>query len=265
MVLTLLTAFLAFGIYMMIAERKVGDIKQVMVFGLLMLCSRASPRCRSGTGRAHPLLRPFGERKMTRALKRLRAPEPRPGGERLHPVGPQLQAEPAHHDPVAAAGRRPRPPVHILIGPLMGHSAHRLGQARGQVPQARTASVAPVQPCLLVVHVGQPGLQHRSSDPWWQMCIHMLMHSCEIIVVDLSKVKAGTAWELEQLHAKAILDKCVFVVGEEHIADVGMSSSDTFPPGPAANGLMSTATRAIIKAREYDAHFGQVMEAGLAG
>ncbi len=55
----------------------------------------------------------------------------------------------------------------------------------------------------------------RCTDSWWQPCILMLMHSCEIIVVDLSKVGAGTAWELAQLRERGVLLKCVFIINED--------------------------------------------------
>src|SRR4029077_5931687 len=57
----------------------------------------------------------------------------------------------------------------------------------------------------------------KSSDDWWKMCFRMLMHSCEIVVVDLSKVQEGTAWELGELRRSGLFDKCVLTVGESHM------------------------------------------------
>ena len=42
------------------------------------------------------------------------------------------------------------------------------------------------------------------------------MHSSEVIVVDLSSVKSGTDWELQQLRARGLLRKCVFVVADSY-------------------------------------------------
>jgi hypothetical protein len=54
----------------------------------------------------------------------------------------------------------------------------------------------------------------RSKDEWWQPCVAMLMHSSEVILVDLSLVKQGTVWELNQLGARGLFDKCVFISNE---------------------------------------------------
>jgi hypothetical protein len=50
----------------------------------------------------------------------------------------------------------------------------------------------------------------------------MLMHSCEIVVVDLSWVKEGTAWELNELHQRALLTRCIFVAGESGAAELAV-------------------------------------------
>lgn len=54
----------------------------------------------------------------------------------------------------------------------------------------------------------------RSSDAWWQLCVLMLMYSCDAIVIDLSLVKSGTEWELNEIKSRAFLNKCMFVVNE---------------------------------------------------
>ncbi len=110
---------------------------------------------------------------------------------------------------------------------------------------------------------GNQAFNVRSSDSWWQMCIHMLMHSSEIIVVDLSKVKEGTAWELEQLNAKNLLSKCLFIVGEKDMEMLAPVLQQYFPMNPPtvyvyrANGVLKDK-------RAFDAHFDRVAGLGLA-
>jgi hypothetical protein len=55
----------------------------------------------------------------------------------------------------------------------------------------------------------------RTTDPWWKICIQMLMESCDIIVVDVSRVKAGTDWELNEVRARMLQSKCLFIVSED--------------------------------------------------
>jgi len=55
----------------------------------------------------------------------------------------------------------------------------------------------------------------RSTDEWWQSCVHLLVQSCDIVVVDLSRVKPGMAWELDHLSAEGALKDCLFLTNEE--------------------------------------------------
>jgi hypothetical protein len=112
---------------------------------------------------------------------------------------------------------------------------------------------------------GSQAFNIRSSDDWWQMCIHMLMHSCEVILVDLSKVKEGTGWELNQLRAKNLLSKCVFIIGEEHIADIGPVLEEYFPPGHAPAVHVYSNKGQPSDRQAFDTRFDAIMESGLAG
>lgn len=51
----------------------------------------------------------------------------------------------------------------------------------------------------------------RTSDAWWRMVVQLLMDSSDAIVVDLSQVTAGTAWELDVIAAEGAERRCVFV------------------------------------------------------
>ena len=41
------------------------------------------------------------------------------------------------------------------------------------------------------------------------------MHSSHFILMDLSMVKPGSAWEINQLRERGLLDKVVFICGQE--------------------------------------------------
>lgn len=51
----------------------------------------------------------------------------------------------------------------------------------------------------------------RTSDAWWRMVVRLLMDSADAIVVDLSQVTAGTAWELDVIAQEGAAGRCVFV------------------------------------------------------
>ena len=45
--------------------------------------------------------------------------------------------------------------------------------------------------------------------------------SCSnVVIVDLSRVKAGTAWEINELHKRELRVRCMFVVSEDHQAEI---------------------------------------------
>jgi hypothetical protein len=51
----------------------------------------------------------------------------------------------------------------------------------------------------------------RTSDAWWQMVVRLFMNSSDAIVVDVSQVTEGTAWELDAIAAEGAASRCVFV------------------------------------------------------
>jgi hypothetical protein len=63
-------------------------------------------------------------------------------------------------------------------------------------------------------------IKFRSTDSLWKDCIGILLDSCQVIVVDLSHAGSGTVWELQELVRRGYLDKCVFLVqnGDERAA-----------------------------------------------
>ena len=55
----------------------------------------------------------------------------------------------------------------------------------------------------------------RTSDDWWQEVIALLMHSADVIVVDLSEVTSGTQWELDRIDKLREWRRAVFTAKED--------------------------------------------------
>ena len=55
----------------------------------------------------------------------------------------------------------------------------------------------------------------KAADEWWQRCVNYLIIWCDVIVVDLTVVKAGTLWELEKIRDDGLSYKAVFIVHED--------------------------------------------------
>lgn len=62
-----------------------------------------------------------------------------------------------------------------------------------------------------VALVAKEALLIRTSDAWWRMVVRLLLDSSDAVVVDLSQVSAGTAWELDLIREEGAQARCVFV------------------------------------------------------
>jgi hypothetical protein len=65
---------------------------------------------------------------------------------------------------------------------------------------------------------------------WWQATVLTLMHSSDLIVVDISSVKAGTGWEIRQLKKRGLLSRTVFIIGEEYAEGMDACLGEYFSP-----------------------------------
>jgi hypothetical protein len=56
----------------------------------------------------------------------------------------------------------------------------------------------------------------RSRNELWQDCISVLLDECQVIIVDLSHVGAGTTWEVEQIFQRGYQYKALFLLHDRH-------------------------------------------------
>lgn len=62
-----------------------------------------------------------------------------------------------------------------------------------------------------VAMVAKEAFLVRTADTWWRLVVRLLMDSSDVIVVDLSQVSEGTAWELDVIRDENAGARCVFV------------------------------------------------------
>jgi hypothetical protein len=212
------------------------------------------------------LLRPFGEKRMTRGLKRF---VPR----HLGTSGYVFTLSDRNYKPSVILAALVHIPVQgvdaiatIILGPLLRNST-RIASVRNERRYRKLQKflMRKFRPSSWSFICGGQSFNIRSTDPWWQLCIHMLMHTCEAIVIDLSKVKEGTAWELNQLQSKRILNKCVFVVGENNVADVPPVLARYFPGGAWPTVHVYANNGKLADKRLFDTAFDRIVAAGVAG
>ena len=168
------------------------------------------------------LLRPFGATRMTTALRRL-VPK------HLGPEGYVFTLSDRNYRPRQSIGALLLVPVrtfHILVtylfGPILRNSIRICSVCNERrFRKLQSILLRKFRPsCWSFLTAGQ-AFNFQSTGDWCQSCMQLLMQSCDVIVVDLSKVKAGTAWELDELRLCDLQDKCLFVTGEEYLADAG--------------------------------------------
>jgi hypothetical protein len=211
------------------------------------------------------LLRPFGEKKMTRALKRFVC-------RNVGRTGLVFTLSDRNYKEsflilmlwrliAEVAGGA----AMLALGPILRASKRVASVKRERkFRKLQRHLLKTASPSFWSFINGSQAFNIRSSDSWWQMCIHMLMHSSEIIVVDLSRVKEGTAWELEQLGARNLLAKCVFIVGDEHREGMDAVLERYFPADSPPVVYVYRANGALLDRPGFDAHFDAIAMAGLA-
>jgi hypothetical protein len=154
------------------------------------------------------LLRPFGERRMTRSLKQAVA----------RTIGHRALV-------ITLADRNYRPSwilfaiaaifggiVNWLFNPLL-HISPRACSVRSERSYRKLQRflLRRLKPSFLALLAGGQAFNVRSKDQWWKPTILTLMHSADCIVIDLSRVKAGTDWELAQIKARGLGSKVVYI------------------------------------------------------
>ena len=70
----------------------------------------------------------------------------------------------------------------------------------------------------------------KAADEWWQRCINYLTLWCNIIVVDLTVVKAGTRWELQKIRDDGSGYKSIFIVHEKAYDNGRQHLTQYWPP-----------------------------------
>ncbi len=64
---------------------------------------------------------------------------------------------------------------------------------------------------LQVAFTSKEAFLVRTSDAWWRQVIRLFFDSSDVILVDLTKVTDGTAWELNTIRDENLSARCVFI------------------------------------------------------
>ncbi len=77
----------------------------------------------------------------------------------------------------------------------------------------------------------------RTSDAWWKLVVELMMRSADVIILDVSNVTQGTAWEIETIERLELWGRVVCIARDDSAAaatsSAGNISNDaarTLPP-----------------------------------
>lgn len=116
---------------------------------------------------------------------------------------------------------------------------------------------------LEVARTRRNAVMVRTSDVWWQNVVLLLMHASDVIVVDVTEVASGTAWELETMLHERVEERIVFIARIDEEADARASlAAHGFP-----NAQLFTYSRAgrPTDQRAFRAEVSAAMQRKLAG
>lgn len=178
------------------------------------------------------LLRPFGERSMTRALKKVVK-------RQFDGLEPVITLSDRHYKPnpllwlgllfsgVTGLG-------HLLLAPFFRPS-YRIASVKNSSSFLRFARriSGTFWPHVRTLLSRGQALNVRSSDHWWRRCVDLLLNSCNLIVMDVSKVSTGSTWEIHQIARRSLAPRTVFIVQEEYLAESRRILDELVSAGPS--------------------------------
>jgi hypothetical protein len=211
------------------------------------------------------LLRPFGEKKMTSTLRRFVRKNVGPAGYAF--TLSDRNYKPSFVDSLAfrilSGGFETV--VQFAAGSIFANS-HRIAAVKNDKSFFRFARALTQKFTLSYwsfITSGQ-AFNIRTTDPYWQLCIQMLMHSCDVVIVDLSRVKAGTAWEINELHKRDLRARCMFVVSEDHQAEISEVLAQHFSKHGAPPVYVYQRNGRLLDKQQFSAELKYRLDLALA-
>jgi hypothetical protein len=99
----------------------------------------------------------------------------------------------------------------------------------------------------------------KTSDRWWQRCIDLLAANCEVILVDLSVVKAGTHWELGKIRQEHLEEKAIFIVQRQKLNWALASLAEHWPRETLPRIFLYDAKGIVQDEPEFKRRFARIL------
>ncbi|HXO69467.1 MAG TPA: hypothetical protein VN838_10935 [Bradyrhizobium sp.] len=161
------------------------------------------------------LLRPFGDKGMTAALRRLVV-------NSLGPLAVTYTLSDRNYRPSIwlTVLERLADIARLALGALFKPS-RRIARVRNERTFLNLARAVPrvIRPGYRAFLTGDQAFNIKATEGMWKLVVDMLIHSVDIIIMDVSRVGKGSAWEISQLRTRQFLSRCIFVVQAGYESD----------------------------------------------
>jgi formylglycine-generating enzyme required for sulfatase activity len=91
----------------------------------------------------------------------------------------------------------------------------------------------------------------RTTDAWWKLVIEMLLRSADVVVLDLSYVTAGTAWEIDTIGALELWERVVCIAHDQEYAQAAAALQNAFGDVPAPPILTYNSSGAFAEQKTF--------------
>ena len=117
---------------------------------------------------------------------------------------------------------------------------------------------------LKSVYAGGQAFNVASANNWWKNCIDLLLHSTDIIVMDISRVQDGSAWEIVRLSRRDALDRTIFVAHVDHAEAARQALEKHLPRGASPQIMLYSESGRFLQAEHFERAIEEALSKALA-
>jgi hypothetical protein len=205
------------------------------------------------------LLRPFGKATMSSALKRV-------ARRYIGPFGSVF----------TLSDRNYQPSITLDLLKLFGQLRHFVAPLLR--PSLRIASVWSDASYRILastlagnavldfksVYSGGQAFNIASANNWWKNCIDLLLHSTDIVVMDISRVQEGSTWEIIRLFRRDALDRTIFIAHADYSEHARQALAKHLPSGASPQILLYTENGQFSQGDDFEHAMEQALSKSLA-
>ncbi len=114
------------------------------------------------------------------------------------------------------------------------------------------------------VYSGGQAFNVASANNWWKNCIDLLLHSTDIIVMDISRVQDGSAWEIVRLFRRDALDRTIFIAHVDHTEHAQQALEKHLPAGASPPILLYGQTGQFMQAEQFEQAIEEALSKALS-